>query len=187
MNNAIVDDINKQLLQFGVNSDDKPLFRVVFSKDQREMRNGEHKLFDDTGTYRNTFIGVREVLKYRWIIEKWILERWAGPELTYHPDIVSARNGDYVCIYIFQDPKGNALPPVWEVARIVTNHVLNPRTKTKALEEDAEIEKKQDIKEEEEIYQGLRLNYERTATEKEESSISAYVEPSKRKMGESDE
>lgn len=187
MNNAIVEDINRQLLQFGLNTFGDAKFRVVFSTDQREMRNGEHKNFNDEGTYLNTYFGIREVPKYRWMIDKWILEKWAGQELTYHPDIVSARNGDYVCIYIFQDKDGNALPPIWEMARLIVGASLNPRTKIQALEDDFAFENKKEKQEEDEIFNRIKTNYENTATEVETMAISAFVEPSKNKIGVKDE
>ena len=172
--NAIVDDINKQLKDnYGLNNKGNANFRVVFSDDQRESRRGIYQEYAGK-IFLREFIGVKEVPKYSWIKGKWILERWAGPELTYHEDIVSALDGDYVCIYIFQDIKFNYLPPLWKVAQIVVKASLNPRRNAGALEEDLKVEQKKEESEVDKIFNEIKNNYEKTATERESMS-SGYV------------
>lgn len=136
--NSIVNDINKVIKNNGSNQYGDPLFRVVFSDDQLESRRGT---FTDThaGLFVRTVTEIREVKKYPWIKEKWILERWAPGELSYHKDLITVKDGVYICVYVFQDVNQDYLPPLLKVAEIVINNLLNPRTPA----EIEEINKKQ--------------------------------------------
>jgi hypothetical protein len=177
--NSVVKDINKRLVIFGNNLDKKPIFRVVFSNDQYEHRRGEFEEYSGD-IYLRTYIGVKKAKKYGWIQSKWILEKWAGGELSYHPDLVTSENGIYVCVYVFEDGKGNALPPLFKVCDIVINRLLRPREYSKALNEDFDLEQKKENSEVEKLMDIMKLHHEETATEKETLSFSKFVEPSKR-------
>jgi hypothetical protein len=177
--NAIVDSINIDLLKHGSARFGNPIFRVVFSADEVEKRKGTFEEYSN-GIFLRTVTGVREVPKYPYFKQgRWILERWAGPELSYHPDVVSAPNGDYLCVYVFQDKNGNYLPPHAKVVEILVRNLLNPRPRLVALNEDFYASENEDKVEEERLYQRIRENYEATATEVETMSLSKYVEADK--------
>ena len=170
--NSEVRRINKELKVYGSNLQGKPIFRVVFSNDQIEKRRAARNVFSDSGQiFLRREVGVFELPKYPWIVNKWILERWYPAEKTYHPDIISSREGDYVCIYVYQDGDGNYLSPLLKVAQIVVRHILNPRRFSQALSEDADREAKQDSKEDEETFAKVREHYEQTAMTSDQSMI----------------
>lgn len=143
--NAIVQTINKRLKIYGFNIYDDPIFRVVFSDDEREVRRTKIK-----GE-------VAEIWKYPWIKSKWILERWASGELSYHPSLITFKDGVYICVYVFQDKDQNYLPPLWDVTEIVVRNLLHPRTKSEALSQDKEIEEKNEEKEIDIIQKDLQI------------------------------
>lgn len=161
--NSEVDKINKTLKIHGSNEYGDPNFRVVFSKDQTERRMGT---FNDY--FNKIFIRqvkeVREVEKYPWIKEKWILERWAPGELGHHKDLVTFKNGIYICVYVFQDKEGNYLPPLLKVCEILIKCLLNPVSQSEMITRDENIESKKDELETQEIELSL-------AIESEESKI----------------
>lgn len=182
-NNATVDLINKVLIEKqGYHTSGKANFRVVFSDDCYENRFGTYDIYKGK-MFIHTFTGIKEIPKYPHVDGRWIIERWAGPELTYHPDIVTSKDGDYVCIYVFQDVNFNYLPPLLKVAEIVVKNVLTIRSKSQALAEDLLLEEKADKEEVDKIFKTIRDNYENKATEPETLSISAFVEPSKDRIG----
>ena len=171
---STVDSINKVIRNRGSNIFNQPLFRVVFSDDQIEKRRGTYTDLTEQGILLRTVTEVRDTPKYPWCAGRWILERWFPPSMTYHPDIISARNGDYVCIYVFQDKNRNFLPPLFKVVDIIINQVLKDKDwakeKNKIEEEEAGLE----AKETNEIYEAIRTKYENTATQAETGAV-GYV------------
>lgn len=141
MRNFVVDDINKVIKNYGLNQYGDPIFRVVFSDDQVEKRKGTFNEYYGQIFVRTT-IDIKEVQKYQWIKRKWILERWAPGSISYHPDLVTDKDGVYICVYIFQDKDGNYLPPLLKVCEIVIKQLLNPRGKSEALAQDKILEEK---------------------------------------------
>ena len=166
--NLIVDSINKRLGVYGVNSYNEPVFRVVFSDDQTEKRNGVFNEYFGSIFVRQVR-GVKEVQKYPWIKRKWILERWAPGELSYHPSLVTDKNGVYICVYVFQDANGNYLPPIWRAAEIVVKHLLNPRTKSRALAEDREQLEREEKEEVNRIVEELKIQSDEHSTKDSKS------------------
>ena len=168
MKNSTVDFINECLKVYGHNQYDDPIFRVVFSDNQIEKRQG---IFNDY--YGSIFIRtvreIREVLKYPWIKRKWILERWAPGEISYHKDLVTEKNGVYVCVYVFQDVNCNYLPPLLKVCEIIIKSLLNPRRLAEALAEDKTIGDKEDEKEVNEIEEELKIQSDGIATKDRKS------------------
>jgi len=143
IDNSVVEDINRIIKVHGTNQYGDPLFRVVFSDDQTERRNGIYE--DYSGDiYVKTVKEIREVKKYPWVKAKWILERWASGEISHHPSLVSDKNGVFICVYVFQDINQNYLPPLLKVTEIVISNLLHPRMKSEALAQDKEILSKEE-------------------------------------------
>jgi hypothetical protein len=106
-----IESINKQLKElFGVDTvTGKPLFRVVWSEDQLEKR----QIWNTLEGLQLLSPIVRELPKYRqWIQEKYVLERLvAVPEFQQEEIGVKV---SYEPLWVFEDKRGNALPPaVW--------------------------------------------------------------------------
>lgn len=106
-----IESINRQLVDlFGIDTiTNKAMFRVVWSEDQFEKRKTE---YTDSGI-KLLEPEVRELPKYRqWIHNKYVLERLvAVPEVNKNEifDKIS-----YEPLWVFEDSRGNALPPtVW--------------------------------------------------------------------------
>ena len=167
---SVVDNINKQIRFYGTNPFSRPIFRVVFSDDQTEHRRGTYNEFYGE-IFIRTITGVHEVKKYPYIKGRWILERWAGPELTFHPDLVKSNEGDYICVYIFQDKERNFLPPLLRVAEIIIKNLLNPLESSKITNRNLEEMAKEDKAEEEGIYNKIRERYEKTAQKAETGQV----------------
>jgi len=159
----VVDFINKELKVYGSNQYNDPLFRVVFSDEQTERRDGVYEDYSG-GIYLRTVREIREVRKYPWIKRKWILERWASGELSYHPSLVTDKNGVYICVYVFQDVNGNYLPPLLKVCQILINQLLHPVKKIEAINRDIKTEEKQEKEEIDAIELELKIESDESAT-----------------------
>jgi hypothetical protein len=120
-------EINKRLWRnYGSNPVGQPSFRIVFSEDQREKRFGKYAEY--TGKlFLREFQGLYEVPKYPFLKPPcFVLERWMPPELAFTHEIPATREGSYEPVFVFNDPKGNPLPPQEEVANKVITALLNP-------------------------------------------------------------
>lgn len=169
MKNAEVDLINTVIRRHGTNQYGDPIFRVVFSDNQVESRKGTYT--DYAGDiFIRTVTEVREVPKYPNLKGKWILERWAPGELSYHPDLITMKNGVYICVYAFQDKDGNYLPPLLKVAEILIYHLLNPRTRGEALAQDKIIDAETEEQEISVIEEELIVQSDEAATKDPKSS-----------------
>ena len=117
-----INGVNERLAEiYGKTLHEKPLFRVVWSNDQFEVRNGTFNEFYGH-IFVRTVTGARVVRKYSYIQERWILEKWFPIEPTNelpHPD-------GYEIIYLFEDKNGNPLPVIWRVLEIICHVALNP-------------------------------------------------------------
>src|SRR5690606_31743133 len=106
------ESINRQLKDlFGIDTvTGLPMYRVVWSEDQLEKR-----LTDRTDTGIHLLRPeVRLLPKYRqWIQNKYVLERLVVvPEINAHE--LPTQKLSYEPLWVFEDKKGNALPPtVW--------------------------------------------------------------------------
>lgn len=119
-----VEQINERLKAFGL-SPSGALYRIVWSDFQTELRYGvfrEH--FGEI--FMREIKGVKEVPKYSFLLERWVLERWFPPEIVFSPELPNSAQGSYEPIYVFQDKKGNYLPPVERVAEIIIHRAENP-------------------------------------------------------------
>lgn len=106
--------------------DTEPIFRLVWSEDQFELRRGTFNEF-----YGKIFLrevtGVRQVRKYNYIHEKWVLEQWYPPQFCNQEELPESRRGSYEPIYVFQDKRGNALP----VKKAVIEYIIHTRFQPK--------------------------------------------------------
>ena len=105
----------------------KPMYRVVFSDHEMEVRNRTYKKTSKGGIYLGMVTEAVECKKYPTIEARWLLEVWVPPNSVYTNEIVSAReHGSYECIYIFQSENSSYLPLNLDVAKIVAMTNLHP-------------------------------------------------------------
>lgn len=116
-----IETINKQLVDlFGVDTvSGDAIWRVVFSEEQFEKRLGTYADYTREGIYLRTVTEVRFVPKYsQWIRQKYVLER-----LTIIPDInaeeLPTSKVSYEPMYVFENFKGEPLPPRTDVCKIL--------------------------------------------------------------------
>lgn len=116
-----IESINKQLKElFGVDTvTGREMWRVVFSEEQMEKRLGTYTDYTREGIYLRTVTEVRLVPKYsQWIRGKYVLER-----LTVVPDInaedLPTSKLSYEPMYVFENFKGEPLPPRTDVCKIL--------------------------------------------------------------------
>lgn len=124
-----------------------PLFRIVWSEDQFEKRIVNHNIHGMELPYST----IEERPKYRqWIHNKHILERIVPvPPIADLVDKIS-----YEPVWVFEDKDKNALPPNYDVCKIVIASIyaasakavgakyMDPRANPNFKEEDAERLKK---------------------------------------------
>lgn len=122
-----IETINARLLEnYGrFETTNYQLWRVVWSEDELEKRWVSHTREGlDLLQPR-----VEERPKYRqWVQSKYILER-----LTVYPDFVKRDIVEpltYEPVWVFEDNKGNALPPKWEAIFLIIEQVHNQAKKT---------------------------------------------------------
>ena len=105
----------------------QPLFRLVWSDDQYELRTGTFGKFVDNikiAEYQAT----EQVLKYSWIKERWVVEQWFPPEVCLLDELPESKQGSFEPIYVFEDSKGNSLPLKLEVVQFLVQASLKPKT-----------------------------------------------------------
>ena len=105
----------------------QPLFRLVWSDDQYELRTGTFGKFVDNikiAEYQAT----EQVLKYSWIKERWIVEQWFPPEVCLLDELPESKQGSFEPIYVFETSKGVALPLKLEVVQFLVQASLKPKT-----------------------------------------------------------
>lgn len=82
---------------------DTPLFRLVWSDDQRELRTSTRNLYLGA-TFITTIKSTEKSPKYPWINAKWVFEMWFGPEVAMTEELPDSRNGSYEPLYVFEKP-----------------------------------------------------------------------------------
>jgi len=127
-----ISELNRQLRElFGVDTvTGKEMFKISFSDDEYEKRFGTYCDYTREGIYLRTVTEVREVPKYKqWVQHKHIIER-----LTIVPDInaedLPTLKLTYECIFVFENFKGEPLPPRLDVAKIAIDSLLAAQGKT---------------------------------------------------------
>jgi len=116
-----IQQINRKLEQeYGKVDDLRPYWRVVYSDDQFEKQLRTHT---DEG-FQLLTPEVREVPKYRqWIQHKYILEKLTPiPEENQH-ELPESHGLSYEPLWVFEDSKGNALPPRWDAIQLIIKTV----------------------------------------------------------------
>lgn len=116
-----INSLNRQLTDlYGIDTvTGRTIFRIVWSEDQFEKR-----LMDVTNEgLQLLYPEIREVPKYRqWIKEKYVLER-----LVLVPDVNKKELGgikqSYEPLFVFENAKGEYLPPKIQVCKIVIDSV----------------------------------------------------------------
>ena|SRR5687768_1422223 len=112
-----VETINKRLAEiYGIDTESTdPIFRVVWSEDQYEMRRTK---YSDAGI-ELLHEEVRNLPKYRqWVKEKYVLERLVLIPDTSMPELPATRKS-YEPLWVFRDEHDNALPPVWQAIEFI--------------------------------------------------------------------
>jgi hypothetical protein len=99
-----------------------PLWRIVWSDDEREKRKGTFNYYDASGNFLKAEVGVQEVPKYNYIKEKFILERIVPvPEMNRNELLTPL---SYEPVFVFERGNGEFLPPRWDVTRIVIETIM---------------------------------------------------------------
>lgn len=110
-----IESLNRQLVDlYGLESSiNQPMFRIVFSDEQREMR-----LTDVVNGIQLLHPVVRELPKYSWIKGRYILEVLVVVPEVNIPELPATKLS-YECIWIFENQTGTKpLPPRLDVAKI---------------------------------------------------------------------
>ncbi len=128
-------------------NDGRPLYRLVWSSSELELRHGTFREFHD-----DTFI--REVTETRWtrkywyINDRWILERWIPGEIVSNneselPGV--SRNGSYEPLYTFEDGDRLYLAPNIKVLDFIITQAEKPHhiTREELMNELLEKEEKE--------------------------------------------
>lgn len=116
MNEAkFVEYCNRQLRdRFGFASDNRSIFRIVWSTDQTEIRKIE---YTESGIYLVN-PRIERCKKYPWIVDKWILERLVEVPSMQAEEIPESPLS-YEVLWIFQDKNENKLPPNLDAALFI--------------------------------------------------------------------
>lgn len=147
-----INTINRRLRDDYRVLDGRPIYRVVFSGSQYEMRKSVWREF-----YGHILIREYEATKLApkywyfkepcWVLEKlvFINKQVALKEIL--EELVEAGNGTYEPVYVFKDKDENPLPVYWRVVEIILWHLHHPVKMTPSdikdvmlLEEAAEVE-----------------------------------------------
>jgi hypothetical protein len=137
-----VEELNKRLVDYyGVAWNGMPIYRIVWSDDQFEMRLTEH---DGKGV-RLLFPEVRELPKYRHYIQnKYILEKLV--ELNDAAQNELKKKISYEPLWVYCDKEDNALPPHWIVTQFVIDNVnaaMGQGSLAKYVDKSESMEEKQ--------------------------------------------
>lgn len=107
-----IDVVNQRLIDYFGLFEDQPKWRLVFSDDQFEKRHGTFNDYTPEGFFVRQVTEIRLVPKYRqWIQHKWVLERLTAVPEQCQEELLTRLS--YEPIWVFEDKKGNPLPPIW--------------------------------------------------------------------------
>lgn len=125
-----IESINRQLVDtFGLESSvNLPMFRVVFSDDQREKRFGDYNDFTPSGLFIRSVRETREVPKYQWIKARFVLE-----QLTVVPEVNMVEINtklSYEPLWVFENQSGDYLPPRFDAAKLIVDTMLAVKGRT---------------------------------------------------------
>lgn len=100
----------------------RPLWRIVWSKDEYEKRLGTFRDFiPGTDVLLREVTEVREVPKYSYIKPRWILEK-----LMYAPtpELPDSDKPHYEVIYVFENLQGTAMFPIWDYTKYLIDTIM---------------------------------------------------------------
>lgn len=124
--------------------DGRRLFRIIWSESAFENRHGTFREFTESGLFIREVTETRRVRKYNYIHNRWIFEAWAPGNLTANRELPDATNGDYVPVYVFENKRGEYLPPNEKVVRFliaaVYGKVKRDEVPSQAYLEEREIQ-----------------------------------------------
>lgn len=159
----LIEAINRKLFEQYRVLDGRPIYRIVWSADELEVRKG---LFSEF--YGHIFIrsytAVKPIKKYwnyekpRWVFEKLVFIAGNQALKEMETELVECRNGTYEPIYSFIDSKDNPLPVVWEMVDFIVYSLQNPGKPNPGLTEAAMLaEEAEEVKYfEEQLHEGER-------------------------------
>lgn len=118
-----VEVINRRLQENYGETEEKgnrlPNYRIVWSEDQMELRRTDRT----REGFQLAHPVVMELPKYRqWIQKKHVLERLTVVPIINEQDLPSSKLS-YEPIWVFEDAKGRALPPVWPMCKFVIDGI----------------------------------------------------------------
>jgi hypothetical protein len=127
---------------------DDPMFRLVWSNDQRELRKCTQRLFLGK-TFIKEVTHTERVLKYPWLKDRWVFEMWFSPEVVLHDELPETNQGSYEPLYVFEGSKGDSLPLRKDVVEFLVARIRKPKSSSALIQsviaQDLEDkEKKQD-------------------------------------------
>lgn len=101
-NRQEIEKINERLAEaFGRHTVvNRPNFRLIFTADALEKRNGIFEKWDDNGNFLGIETGIQEVPKYPYLDDNsWCLERLIG---NHWPNVICEDGYIYECVYNFK-------------------------------------------------------------------------------------
>jgi hypothetical protein len=124
-NAGLEDQFNTPLRNlFGVDTvTGKPMWRIVWSDDEFEVRYGVWSDFSPAGILLRQVQEARKVPKYSYIHERYVLEHLVGVPQINAGELPTVRMS-YEPIRTFQDKNGDFLPPNLLAAKLIINTVL---------------------------------------------------------------
>lgn len=141
-------ELNEFLLnRGGRNLFNQPLYKLVWSTSELELRFGTFREFRDDVFIREV-TETRWTRKYNYIHDRWILERWIPPALGHNKELPLSSQGTYEPIYVFEDGNRQYLAPNIKVLEFIIEMAERPRIMT-----EAEIISELKGKEEKEVLQ----------------------------------
>jgi hypothetical protein len=136
-NKILIDTLNKEMHQNFRVLDGRPIFRIVWSADQLEVRRGMTREYYGHIFIREYF-SVEPRKKYWyfknpcWVLEKLIFIQGHQALKEILTEMVEAGNGVYEPVFPFVDKDFNPLPVSAPVVDVVIWHLLNPAKKLSA-------------------------------------------------------
>ncbi len=116
-----IERINQQLQDyFGIDTaSSRPMWRVVWSQDQREKR---ETMWSEDGSIALPYPVIMELPKYQHIKEKYILERLVLVPGHQQKELAGEKTS-YECMWSFEDNKGQYLPPRFDMCKFVIDNI----------------------------------------------------------------
>lgn len=124
---VIVDSLNLMLKdKYGVDVvTGLPIFRIVWSDEQRETRFGTFTDYTESGIFIREVTETRQNCpKYQWIDKKHLLERLVVVPDVNRAELAGAKTS-YEPLWVYEDGNENYLPPTFDVSCFVIDGILD--------------------------------------------------------------